>query len=501
MSRLELYTDFSKYLLNPDLHLNNHQVKVFIDDTVLECNGALLANQSPVLHELFLGGDELYLDEFSGLLNSGVMECLTLLYGGEATITIDNIQTILKFSALYVIPKMFEVCLAWILEHMSLANFPRLYHTAIFIDAYRSDTTHTLMEICSGFFLHHSVPNMHLMDMLGCEDLSPLMRYLLNAHVLHQSLPIVTHWIISSERVEMVIDKVEAVFPSMINHKASAMELIEKMNDYSTNVETCKRVIKMHKEICDYEFVNANECIRPGGSASLPDIRDVLGSIIPSFHINPTASLTSRSEDADKRKKYLKGKRWRYCTKDSIKAIPTRFISGNLYVEILLDWMLFSKPEWETVDELWGTISKVHLSKGYLADIKDHIQQTLGFRMSLPINMAYKMGRCYFSIRKDQKKLLLDDQAVMLLATDCETSSCSQDKRRVLELRLCEGYPCYVTDDKPRLPGAVCHWYVGVRHEKTWSVVSLVTNSRGEVQRTLQDVDYKDIFLNCLILK
>lgn len=496
MSRLDLNTDFSQYLLKPDLRLNNHQVKVFIDETVIECNGALLANQSPVLHELFLGGDELHLDEFSGLLNRGVMECLTLLYGGEAVITIDNIQTILKFSVLYVIPKMFDICLAWILENLSSTNFRQLYCTSVFIDAYRSDTTQALMDVCSGLFLQHSIP---LIDLLAGEDLSPLMRVILNVNVLHQSLPIVTRWIDSSVRVEMVIDKVEAVFQSLLNHKEPAMELIEKMNDYATNVETCKRVIKMHREICDFEFVE--DVIRPGRSTSSPpNIHKDLAST-SSSHSNHDLSLTSRTEDAAKRNKYLKGKRWRYCTKDSIKNIPTRLISGNLYVEILLDWVLFSQPDSETVADLWGTISKVHLSKGYLADIKDHIQQSLGFRMTLPVNMTYKMGRCYFSISKGQKKLLLDDQIVVLLAKDCETSSCSQDKRRVFEVRLCEGYPCYVSEDTPRLPGAVCHWYVSVRHEKTWSVVSLVTNGRGEVQRALQDVDYKDIFLNCLILK
>ena len=521
MGRLDLHTDFSKYLVNSNLRFH-HQVKVYIDNQVLECNGALLANQSPVLHDLFIKSNELHLDEFKGLLNKGVMECLILLYGGEASITVENIQTVLQFAVLYKVQDMFTICQAWVLKNITVDNFHDLYKTAKFIDGYKREPAYNYtpvlgVDVCSDILLHHPYLAINKLD-------ESMANIIIDKSVLRETLPIIIAWIDSSDKVDEIIDKVENVFSDILVHREMAIELIEKMCNYMTNVVTCKRVIKMHNQLLkDREPERAQSTASGSSSGSsvsdglseLPDLPSPTGSALAiiakgRLSIFEGPDLNSFSGEAlVKRGNYLKGKKWRLCTTKSIKEISSKdlgIFSGFMYVEILLDWIEFSRPDAKVVGELWASIHDIHLAKGYLSDCKDHVQQKFGFRMPVPKAMNYRMGRCCFSIDKEQKDLMLQNEPILLLMDDClvgtssKPGSCLEDKRRVLSFRLCHNAPCYVMENKAKKSSEVCHWYIGISSAKKMSVLSLVTKNRGEIGRALDGVSHKNIFLNCLVI-
>ena len=570
MATLGIGNDFSKYLLDNSLQIN-HQVNVIVDGAVLKCNGALLANQSPILQQLFLESDELHLDEFEGLLDQGVMDSLVLMYGGHVEITINNIQTILKFSVAYQIPAMFNLCQKWVLENINVENFHALYRTAKYIDGYKRDGEYTPLlakDVCSDILLNHPFLAVNKMDenmaniiiddgvlketlpiiiewidssekvdqiidkvestfpeilnhkelaielvskmcdhMENPETWTRVICFIIEETVIDDSLPIITTWIDSSEKVDIIIDKIESVFPEIMQYKELAVELLEKICNNMTTLATSKRVIKMHNQLMKER--------EPQDSRASSTVRRSLSvASIPASYTPPTSSSSGRvsifqrpdfesfsGDTVSKRTNYLKGKKWRLCANDSIKDVPSKICTGFMYVEILLDWIEFSRPNAKVTGDLWASIHSIYLAKGYLCDMKDHIQQKFGFRMPVPKAMNYQMGRCCFAIDKDQKELLLQNEPILLLMNDCKTGKCVEDKRRVLTFRLCHSHPCYVMDNKPKLSSEVCHWYIGVVGAKKMSILSLVAKSRDEVGRALDGVSHKNIFLNCLIQK
>ena len=81
----------------------------------------MISQTSDVLQGLVGGQCELYLDQFTGEIE-GIQDTVELLYGGEVGLTECNIKTVLKFSVVYCVKEMFELCREWLKQNVSAVN-------------------------------------------------------------------------------------------------------------------------------------------------------------------------------------------------------------------------------------------------------------------------------------------------------------------------------------------------------------------------------------------
>ena len=83
---------------------------------------SILVQRSTVFLDMIQNQAEICLDQFTDCLE-GLLDGIDLLYGAEVTLTLHNIQPLLKFILHYKVEGMLEGCLGWIKkERLSMAN-------------------------------------------------------------------------------------------------------------------------------------------------------------------------------------------------------------------------------------------------------------------------------------------------------------------------------------------------------------------------------------------
>ena len=102
----------------------SNTVEIIVNDTKFVCSGAVIAQQSPVFEKLLLSNTNfIMLEDFKTLgIEVMVEECLVLLYGGTILITLNNIQTLTRFSLIYEVRFMYDMCLKWIRDSITTSN-------------------------------------------------------------------------------------------------------------------------------------------------------------------------------------------------------------------------------------------------------------------------------------------------------------------------------------------------------------------------------------------
>ena len=62
-----------------------------------------------------------------------LQDIVELMYGGEVELKESNIKTILKFSTLFQIQEMYNLCLDWVIQHISTLNLFTLIEFGLLI--------------------------------------------------------------------------------------------------------------------------------------------------------------------------------------------------------------------------------------------------------------------------------------------------------------------------------------------------------------------------------
>ena len=81
----------------------------------------------------------------------GLLDGIDLLYGAEVTLTLHNIQPLLKFSLLYKVDGILEGCLGWIKkERLSMANLFTFLKVGLSV---KSIDCEDILRSCKAFIL------------------------------------------------------------------------------------------------------------------------------------------------------------------------------------------------------------------------------------------------------------------------------------------------------------------------------------------------------------
>ena len=129
MKRLALSRDFTRFLDENDQEFP-HRVEIYIGDKKLVCSGMIIAQQSSVLEQKIR--DEhgiVMLDEMVDIGSDNIKcDCFRFLYGAPIEFSMENIETVLKFSSIYMVEDMFVKALKWVKQSINSRSF-QLYYT------------------------------------------------------------------------------------------------------------------------------------------------------------------------------------------------------------------------------------------------------------------------------------------------------------------------------------------------------------------------------------
>ena len=183
------------------------------------------------------------LDEFSGLIEQ-VKDCIQLLYGDKVKITLDNLQALMKFSIYYKIESMNQLCVGWIKENLMIEKFESFFKICFFVSLLEDHRSHAL-NLCRDIIMEGKPSDISqvLEGLVLIEDnQDDLMMFFLEPTFWELTLPIVTKWIDSNEKVDLVLKKIEsnsskfvnvgADFLSKLASSATVKETIVKINKY-----------------------------------------------------------------------------------------------------------------------------------------------------------------------------------------------------------------------------------------------------------------------------
>ena len=92
---------------------------------------------------------EIYLDQFVDCLE-GLLDGIDLLYGAEVTLTLHNIQPLLKFILLYKVGGMLEGCFGWIKNELSMVNLFTFLKVGLFV---KTIDCEDVLRLCKEFIL------------------------------------------------------------------------------------------------------------------------------------------------------------------------------------------------------------------------------------------------------------------------------------------------------------------------------------------------------------
>ena len=481
---LPFQTNFSRFFDRTGSVPVPNTISLVIDDHVIECSGPILAQHSLILFESLTKSNEIHLNEFSGMVE-GLLDCIEMLYGGDVVVGLDNLQALMKFSVLYKVQEMYDVCMDWVHSNACLKKFSKFFKIGHFVYTIEPKRPE-MLEVCRDLVLSDEPANAIEIQRNNLEaneeDQSSLMMFFLGDGLMEYTLPTVTDWIDTNEKVEIVLDTIDV------------RDLFEPLSDQTIELNGLNFI----KKLCE-----GSDTIKTSNKASALQSR-LMESNYKKYKTN------SKTKEMYT---YLHGKDW---TKLSGQALVDRVaaISTNhaLYIEVCL-----GSPSQANTKALWPTINPALVGSNFC----DNVQEDLRRREALFDNPAIeydgdvKVG--YFKALTEQQCASLVEKKPITVLLDCQVDGCMHKTPHAVTLKMEEdNLPCYnltVTQRKDPAspchlhPRSVTHWYITYLYNNTWGMLSLATQAYTEIIATLkrcqdeEDLNIANKMYVCCILR
>ena len=448
---------------------------------------AILAKCSPVLQNIILKQVEVYFDEFTDCLE-GLLDCVDLLYGADVTLTMDNIQAVLKFGVLYKVSNMVACGLAWVKDELSMTNFFSFCRIGLFIKSVDC-TEDKVLTGCKNFILNQSSS-----DLLEVSKSWPgdenVVSFLFDKDVLEVTLPTITSFINSEKKVSDVMDKIESLDLQKILHRnlSQFQEMTVKMNEVCETVPNLKRINRWMSTLGKHTIDNITTQ-EPAAKRIRFDSATILKS--------------------------MKNKAWRTFDKNKILALDFRHNDDHfLYAEIVLDWIGFTKAPLLVVQELWGSIKQECLQCAYVHYLWRSFKSLSNLDASTTPKAHNEAYYRYATIGEYRNSDKIKDafkksskQEISWMYKECLVATCEVKTPHYIFLKLTSATPCYKfavePEDKRNVVGHYHHerlkHYFGVVKNKdgTCVILSFVTNTISELFTKVRSSE--NIRLYCLL--
>ena len=247
--KLEGIPDVTRFIRRTDKVPINNTVTLILGEVEIEANGLVLALKSKVIEEIVSTQREIFLDDFVGE-EEGVQDVLEMLYGGDVKVSMANIKTIIKFSVLYNIRDLYQKCFSWLGEHPRYAkaggDLYEVIQLALLIENIDKERSKDLTDLCKRYITRSEPDKLYgLSKEWDFKSNITFIKFLIQADILHWTLPILIDWTKDDCGVRLVLDQIELknLTRNLRTSGENSGKLIEKMNETVSQEELSKRVL------------------------------------------------------------------------------------------------------------------------------------------------------------------------------------------------------------------------------------------------------------------
>ena len=445
MVRIPDLPDLSRFVQRADKVPVYNTIHLLVGEESVEVSGPVICQASKVLEGLVGNQPELYLDQFTGEIE-GIFDVVEVLYGGDVELSDGNYQTLLKFSIVYDVTKLYRLCIEWLKEHIATLDLFSLIQFGVFIQTLAEDSKRDVFDLCTSFVKDHVKDGLMELSKSWVITDNSLIKFLVQEGIFYYTLPVLTSWVRNDTDVNAILQELEAksLVTSLWSFGVRSSDLLDKMNDICDSVNTFKRISAIQGR-------NYRACVEKSRFVSKFTKKDLLGLLnldICSFKL------------------------------DKLLAIEKDYnLTHPQFIEIAVVWIK-SKPgiSQEDLNTVWDSFRE---SEVYWSYVSNHVLNSLRSLKLEPkerLHSDYQYRLCHYSLKITADFVIKGSVNVEQHCDRCKT-------RFNFIVRFVDKTPCFEVDASHC---DIQHVYLGYQVNSYNIFYSLITNSYSEVQQMIK---------------
>ena len=328
MVRIASLPDISRFVKRESRLNINNTIHLLVGEDAVEVSGCVISQSSQLLQDLALTQREIYLDQFTGEIE-GIQDVVEMMYGGEVKLNEGNVKTILKFSVVYGVPEMYELCRKWVEEHLNDLNLFEFIQLGLLIQRVGQDNC-DIQAICTDY-ISQKVKRQLVevgQDWDFAKDV-PFARFLIQEKILQYTLPLLTAWVSNESHVVAILVKLKQdnLCDTVYQYGEPAIDLLDKMSDLAESKDVFKMILSLQSN-------QGRKFVKGGMKNSKPrkDLSSLLFEDYRSFSI------------------------------DALLGIEADYsINHAQFVDVAIEWVLSNPRSQEDVTAIWNQIRQLDL--------------------------------------------------------------------------------------------------------------------------------------------
>ena len=371
------------------------------------------------------------------------------MYGGEVELKESNIKTILKFSTLFQIHKMYNLCLDWFIQHVSTLNLFTLIEFGLLIQSI-GEGNNDVLDICTSHIKGDVKDELKVLgkDWVIGGNIN-MFKFLINEDILDYTLPVLSDSLngnVSDVIISTILTQLEGIAESFWKYGERSSELLEKMSEVVEVPTTMRRLMKLSNLTNRKLGENSQSCLP---QCSVPGLNRLL------------------AED------------YRLFSFEKVVGLETEFDLTHIeFVEIVIEWIRSNTPTQDMVTQLWGMFRQQELCRWYLVYLRITVCRSGTVSVPRVERLGVDKYKYWYSdttLRKgaDLSSIKVDEK--------CE--KCKKDFS--MTVRLVEGTPCYeVEAGDAHVVEHVWLWYY---KDGCYYPLYVLTNSYSDVVEQINE--------------
>ena len=261
MARLTLNRDFTRFLEDETFP---HRVEVHLGEKALVCSGMVLAQQSSIIEELIR--EDCGVLMFEKMQNIGTidhkLDCIKFMYGSPVAFSLQNIDTVIRFSSLYGVLDLFHKSVQWIANSISARNLFTINDISKSLE--NKDHKSKLNKVVSNFMINNS-------NSLGVElaekiahgdDVDPDLFVSIIKQNPENGADILKGWTkkCSENKIQVLEAALEFDFVTLFPAQADFTAFVAQLSEGLDSVDVMKQVLALQQ---DYFVKSAIKAAQP----------------------------------------------------------------------------------------------------------------------------------------------------------------------------------------------------------------------------------------------
>ena len=361
-----------------------------------------------------------------------------------------NIKTILKFSTLFQIQEMYNLCLDWVTQHISTLNLFTLIEVGLLIQRI-GEGNNDILDICTSHIKGDVKDGLKVLgkDWVIGDNIN-MFKFLINEDILDYTLPVLSDHIsgnVSDAIISTILTQLERLAESFWKYGERSSELLEKMSEVVEVPATMRRLMKL-----------SNLTNRKLGENSQSGL--------------PQCSVPGLDR--------LLAEEYRLFSFDKVVELEKEFDLTHIqFGEIVVEWIRNNTPTQDMVTQLWGMFRQHELCLEYLYDLRNTVCSSGTVSVPEVEWLAHDKYKYWCSGTR-----LCEGADLVSIKVDTQCKKCKKDLS--MTVRLVEGTTCYEVEAGDA--HVVEHvWLLYYNTNGRFQTLSVLTNSYSDVVEQINE--------------